>query len=102
MMNPYAGLAICLGVLEESLGQVAERPTAKCQLPESLEAAVGALEADKALTDILGARWSNAYRNLKIEELAWQRRRVEISDYMLSAPDIAAGVFEELLPTRER
>lgn len=98
MLNPYAGLAICLGLLERSIGQVVERPGERYRLPESLDAAVSAFEADKTLTEILGTRWSNVYRKVKLEELAWHSRRVELGDYVLSAPDIAADLFEELLP----
>lgn len=106
MTNPYAAIAICLGLLDESLSQTVHRqPTFR--LPESLEAAVAALETDKTLGDILGVPWSKVYRSIKSEEITWLRRHADrdgpaLGDFVLSAPDIVAGLTEELLPQRTR
>jgi glutamine synthetase len=101
-MNPYAGIGICVGLLEESISDPSREPAQSLDFPDSLEAAVRAFESDQELTKMLGPSWSNVFRSTKLEELAWHRRRVEFGDYVLSAPDIAAGLVEELLTFGDR
>jgi glutamine synthetase len=105
MANPYAAIAIVLGLLDESIGQATERPETPSRVPESLGSAIAALTSDKNLCDILGERWTSVYRSLKSEEIAWLRRRAgpdepALGDFVLSAPDIVAGLTEELLQGR--